>query len=519
MQFASFVLLALASVAHAVTRRITLDIVNGPVAPDGFTRVGVLANGTFPGPVITANKGDTLVVKVNNQLTDPSMRRSTSIDFDGVFTETDNIFNEGSPFVTQCPFGPQTSYTYNVPLESQTGTFWYHSQLSLQYADGLRGALIVYDPQDPLRSLYDVDDESTILTVADWWHTTSTSGLASYIATQIIPVADAGLFNGKGRTVGGPAVEYAAVAVTKGKRYRFRLINMSARSDFHVSIDNHTMTIIAADGVATVPHTVNILDILAGQRYDFVVTANQAVGNYWINTILSGGNPARNPNLNPTLGRGILRYAGAPHAEPAAPMTDGPTGAAANLLEEGDLRPLVPEAPPEPDFELSFTTSMTVNKTEWNINNISYISPTVPTLVRVLDGDTVSFNKSENTFLFPRNKVIQITFPASDEDELHPFHLHGNNFWVIKTNNSDTINTVNPIKRDVEGMGSGGSIVRFRMDKAGPWFFHCHIFWHFQAGLASVMGIGFDELPKEVHPTAAWDALCPAYNKLPAAEQ
>ena len=29
------------------------------------------------------------------------------------------------------------------------------------------------DPYDPHASLYDVDDESTIITLADWWHTPS----------------------------------------------------------------------------------------------------------------------------------------------------------------------------------------------------------------------------------------------------------------------------------------------------------------------------------------------------------
>ena len=38
------------------------------------------------------------------------------------------------------------------------GTFWYHSHFSNQYCDGLRGALVVRDPQDPHAGLYDVDD-------------------------------------------------------------------------------------------------------------------------------------------------------------------------------------------------------------------------------------------------------------------------------------------------------------------------------------------------------------------------
>ncbi len=38
------------------------------------------------------------------------------------------------------------------------GTYWYHSHFVNQYCDGLRGAFVVRDPQDPHADLYDVDD-------------------------------------------------------------------------------------------------------------------------------------------------------------------------------------------------------------------------------------------------------------------------------------------------------------------------------------------------------------------------
>ena len=38
------------------------------------------------------------------------------------------------------------------------GTFWYHSHLSTQYCDGLRGPIVVYDPEDPHADLYDIDN-------------------------------------------------------------------------------------------------------------------------------------------------------------------------------------------------------------------------------------------------------------------------------------------------------------------------------------------------------------------------
>ncbi|KAJ7843746.1 Cu-oxidase-domain-containing protein [Mycena olivaceomarginata] len=512
------------------TQFITLDIVNGPVAPDGFTRIGVLANGTFPGPPIVATKGQTLVVKVNNKLTNDTMRLSTSIDFDGVFIDSGNVFNTGSPFVTACPFGPGESYTYTLPFGNQTGSFWYHSALSVQYIDGLRGTLI---PMTPLAHLYDIDDASTVLTVADWWHNTSTSGLVSYLATHINPVADSGLFNGRGRYNGGPEIEYAAVSVVPGKRYRFRLINISARSQFFFSIDNHTMTVIEADGVATEPHEVNILLIHTSQRYSIVVAANQAVGNYWINAVINNESPTHNLNLNSTLSRGILRYEGALDEEPQTPLTEGPTGTDAVMLHEWEIVPLDPLPAPDPDFNLTFNTFMPANITAWQINNISYIPPSVPTLVRVLQGETqqMDFNETENTFLFPTNKTIQVEI-VDARNEGHPFHLHGMNFWVIKSNGSNIINTVNPIRRDVCNTGNGTIILRFRTDKPGePVVFkstlaveiaqptYPSVLYHFAVGLGSVIGAGLDEVGKVVHPTEAWERLCPAYDALPPGEQ
>ncbi|KAG6913819.1 hypothetical protein DXG01_004111, partial [Tephrocybe rancida] len=80
---------------------------------------------------------------------------------------------------------------------------------------------------------------------------------------------------------------------------------------------------------------------------------------------------------------------------------------------------------------------------------------------------------------------------------------------------SSLVNTVNPIRRDVAGVGAAGTTVRFQTDRPGPWFFHCHIFWHMQAGLATVMASSPETIRQTVKPDRAWDALCPQYNALP----
>lgn len=77
---------------------------------------------------------------------------------------------DGTAGVTQCPIAPNSSFQYSFSVDV-AGTYWYHSHLGKfinvdprkkinvpqgnQYCDGLRGALIVYDKNDPHKDLYD----------------------------------------------------------------------------------------------------------------------------------------------------------------------------------------------------------------------------------------------------------------------------------------------------------------------------------------------------------------------------
>jgi len=178
----------------------------------------VLPGGTFPGPVIRGNKGDRFRLNVINHLTDATMLQSTTIvrpnkyHFDirayfeqhwhGIFQQKQSSWADGTAFITQCPIAANDSFLYDFKTADQAGTFWYHSHLceswwsespfcahiplATQYCDGLRGAFILYDPHDPHKLLYDVDNgmsvrnrvirtvlnllhpESTIITLADW---------------------------------------------------------------------------------------------------------------------------------------------------------------------------------------------------------------------------------------------------------------------------------------------------------------------------------------------------------------
>lgn len=66
--------------------------------------------------------------------------------------------------------------------------------------------------------------------------------LSGYEATGIVPVSDSGTVNGAGRFNGGPAVPWSVTNVVRGKRYRLRIINESARNVFTFSVDGHRLS-------------------------------------------------------------------------------------------------------------------------------------------------------------------------------------------------------------------------------------------------------------------------------------
>nr|VWO94451.1 Laccase-2 (EC (Benzenediol:oxygen oxidoreductase 2) (Diphenol oxidase 2) (Urishiol oxidase 2) [Ganoderma boninense] len=95
----------------------------------------------------------------------------------------------------------------------------------------------------------------------------------------------------------------------------------------------------------------------------------------------------------------------------------------------------------------------------------------------------------------------------------HPFHLHGHTFYVVRSAGQTDYNFANPPQRDVVNVGEVGDnvTIRFTTNNPGPWFLHCHIDYHLEAGFAIVLAEEDDEVSSSVTPTTAWEELCPIY--------
>ncbi|KAJ8520191.1 hypothetical protein ONZ45_g2992 [Pleurotus djamor] len=525
-------LLALLPDAFAATKQLDFHIRNDVVSPDGFERSAITVNGIFPGTPVILQKGDkvqasilSMNINTHNELTDPGMRRSTSIHWHGLFQHKTSgmdgpsqvsfityLFHRTDPVIadllTNAPFLQTQPSCMTSILRAKLGIigdYRYHSHLSTQYCDGLRGVFIVYDPDDPLKHLYDVDDESTIITLADWYHDLAPHAQNQFFQTGLVPIPDSGLVNGVGRFKGGPLVPYAVINVEHGKRYR---------PFFTFSVDGHTFDAIEFDGVEHDPTPAQNVDIYAAQRVSIILNANQTVGNYWIRAPPTGGNPDNNPNFDPNLSKAILRYKGAPNVEP----TTDPVGG--KKLDDADMHPIASEGPGNlgqgpADMSINLAISQP-NLPFFDINGISYISPSVPVLLQMLSGARrpQDFLPSEQVFILPANKIIEVSIPGAGA---HPFHLHGHTFDIVRTSRSEVTNLVNPPRRDVVPINGGNTTFRFFSGNSGAWFLHCHIDWHLEAGLAIV----FAERPAEVNEGEQaqivpqdWRTLCPMYDAL-----
>ncbi|OJA21637.1 hypothetical protein AZE42_10149 [Rhizopogon vesiculosus] len=487
-----------------------LVIANYYIAPDGLNRSTTLAGGTFPGPIIAAKKGDKFDINVVNKLSDDDQYKVTTVHWHGIYQNGSN-YMDGMSMVTQCPIAQNDSFLYSFSAQQQTGTYWYHSHYSTQTCDGLRGPLIIYDPEDPLAHLYDVDDETTVITLADWYHTVAPV-LNHFIGVHV----SSSLINGAGRYQGGPLTDLAVINVEHGKRYRLRLIGLSCHSNFIFSVDYHDMKVIEADGEETEPLLVDSLQILPGQRYSVVLEANQPVDNYWLRALPDIANATFSGGQNVA----IVRYKGAPIADPTRNDTMNST----MPLVETNLHALIdPGVPGIPGYgNADINLMMVMNLSDhgiYTVNNVTYLPPTVPVLLQILSGaqEATDLLPSGSVYVLQPNKVVELTMQIAYAGGPHPIHIHGHSFHVVQSAGNSSFNYINPVRRDVVSAGilNQQMVIRWVTDNPGPWFLHCHIDWHLQAGFAVVMAESPSETKQHTGDTPnAWDNLCPIYDVL-----
>ena len=142
-----------------------------------------------------------------------------------------------------------------------------------QYPDGLRGPLIIHDPNNPYKDQY---DEEVVLTVSDWYHDQFSELVGPFISkfnpSGAEPVPNNALFN---------ETQNLKWQIKPGKTYWVRLINIGAFAAQYVWFEGHNVTLIEVDGVYTDPAEASMIYIAPAQRYSFLLTTkNDTSTNY-----------------------------------------------------------------------------------------------------------------------------------------------------------------------------------------------------------------------------------------------
>lgn len=200
-------------------------------------------------------------------------RNGTSIHFHGMRQLMTNQ-NDGVSSITECPAAPGETTTYRWRA-LQYGTTWYHSHFALQAREGVFGGIVINGP-----ATADYDDDVGVF-LNDWDHQ-MVNQLYRVAETQGPPALATALVNGT--NVFNSTGRRLAVPFTPGRSHRLRLVNAAIDTHFKFSVDNHCMTVVAADLVPVRPYAADVISIGIGQRYDVVIEADQAqvADSFWM---------------------------------------------------------------------------------------------------------------------------------------------------------------------------------------------------------------------------------------------
>lgn len=231
--------------------------------------VGKLAyNGQIPGPTLRFRAGDTVRLKLTNNLEG----RMTNMHVHGLHVSpegnSDNIFQ-------MLDTGESFQYEYRIPPNHQPGSYWYHphhhGDSQTQVNGGLAGAIVIEGAFDGIEGIEGLPERLFVLQGPS-----SVNGEQAY-------------------TVNG--VVNPAVAMRPGQTQRWRLLNASANAYFNLALDGHTLHQIATDG-NPLPAPQSLDQVLLGpaERAEVLVQGGDP-GSYTFKSLEWGGPSQHQPSF------------------------------------------------------------------------------------------------------------------------------------------------------------------------------------------------------------------------------
>lgn len=397
-------------------------------------------DGTFG---IVAHKGDAFNVTVENNLDVP-----TSIHWHGLILPNGQ---DGVAFITQFPIYPKTQYQYDFPL-LQAGTFFMHAHYGLQEQRLLSAPLILLEPEDDPLS-----DQDVIVMLTDFSFKSPSQIYAELrckkmksgmrINTSDVVEVDYDAFLANFKTLENPEV----YQVKKGDKVRLRLINASSATNFFINLDTLEGELIAVDGNRVRPIKGKEFELGVAQRVDVVLTIPAKGGYFPIYAIGEGTK----------MQTGIVLSTGSEYQKLHSMLAEN-AGAMTNQ-QESMLEALHPLPTKQVNQSIVIELGGDMENYIWTLNKQAWPEST-PVVVK--KGDRV-----ELTF----KNVSTMT---------HPMHLHGHVFQVTAMDGKKMQGAI----RDTVLVTPNSSVtVQFDANNPGVWPLHCHVLYHLEAGMLTVV--------------------------------
>ncbi|HEU4632944.1 MAG TPA: multicopper oxidase family protein [Flavisolibacter sp.] len=384
-------------------------------------------NGQVPGPVLKAKKGDTLVVKLVNNLPEATIVHWHGIRLPASMDGTGEVQKPVEP-------GQTFEYRFEVP---DAGTFWYHSHQNetVQMERGLYGGIVVEAENDP------VVDNDRILLIDDMKLTKEGAFKRHGAVGRWMERHD----GREGATLLVNGKEATTLHMHAGQLERWRIVNAASARYFTLNLQGKPFKVIATDGgLLEAPRTETELLITPGERYDIVVGPFDEWEVFHLQT---------------------LPYNRVTFARPKKQ-----TYATVHVMERKPSKAFIPgkfeEIPTlaAPNAAVNRTVKLSVG----------------PSLRRGIDFLVNNNMHGNDAPVMVGDLQIWEVFNSSLMD--HPFHLHGFFFQVLEENGEapaykawkDTYNLKPKSKIKIAWMPD---------NRPGRWMYHCHILEHHAAGM------------------------------------
>lgn len=482
----------------------TLTIDEKQVAPAGRSVRGLTINGTIPGPTLRFREGDTARIHVRNALAG----EPTSLHWHGLLLPNNQ---DGVPFLTGPAVAPGQTLTYEFPLV-HSGTYWYHSHSGLQEQQGLFGALIV-EPRggEPVKT-----NHEEVVIFSDWTNENPTgvmrrlmSGTSPYSIRKgnqqsILGAIKAGALKEfwEREWTRMPAMDISDVAYDAflfngqrslplkgkpGEKIRLRFINGSASTYCYLQFSGGPMQIVAADGPAVKPVPVERLLVSVAETYDLVITipgpgawelrATAMDGSGHVSALIGDSKAAIHPAADvpkpDNYRMDEMLLAAIEDKENPNAKRERPLSPYHKLRSRNPTT--LPASAPRREMTLRLTGDM--ERYIWSFNGKTLAEDS---RIPVQKGEVLKFILINDTMMH------------------HPMHLHGHFFRVLDGNDDAHA----PLKNTLDVPPMGQRTIEFLADQPGNWFFHCHLLYHMDAGMARVISY---ETPGQPPPSISLD--------------